>query len=312
MYPAASKVDGVSTEPAAEYNSFYADLISILSSFGITPDGAQTDQLAKSIASFGLTGRYFSESGAADAYVLTAAPNTRKMPGAYLTGMIVEFVPGNVNTGASTINVSSLGVKAIKKADGTTALSAGDIVASGLTKLWYDGTNFRMHSSGVPYTPTAANALVGSRIQHRRYEIGSMIDCANASPYPGDNTDASNTQGDQIMTDTFTPLLSTSKIKITIEVNGCFEATNQGFIWLLLGADTAARKLGSMTGIPNVLFNSGTITFEYLPASVSTITAKVRASQPSTGYHFTFNGIAAAAKGNGKLLSSITWEEIKQ
>lgn len=179
-----TKTDGISTEPGAEYNSLTSELKSILSSFGITPDVAQTDQIAKAIASYGLTGRYFSESGAADAYVLTAVPNTRAMPSTYLTGMIVEFIAGNANTGASTINVSGLGAKNIKRADGTTALSAGEIVTTGLTKLWYDGTNFRMQSSGQQIVPLATGDVRGLEVSHAVNSVtaaaGSCRDSADA------------------------------------------------------------------------------------------------------------------------------------
>jgi hypothetical protein len=49
----------------------------------------------------------------------------------------------NANTGASTINLNSLGAKSIVK-NGSTALSASDINAGQILCLVYDGTNFQI------------------------------------------------------------------------------------------------------------------------------------------------------------------------
>ena len=62
---------------------------------------------------------------------------------AYAAGQMFAFVAANTNTGAVTINISSLGAKAITK-NGTTALSAGDINANYLFVIVYDGTQFQV------------------------------------------------------------------------------------------------------------------------------------------------------------------------
>lgn len=59
----------------------------------------------------------------------------------YSTGMMVIFTPANNCTGATTINIDSLGAKSIVKGDGT-ALESGDLQASTVHFLIYDGTNF--------------------------------------------------------------------------------------------------------------------------------------------------------------------------
>lgn len=60
---------------------------------------------------------------------------------AYTAGMGVYFVPANNSTGAATININSLGAKSIVKGDGT-ALESGDLQASTVHFIVYDGTNF--------------------------------------------------------------------------------------------------------------------------------------------------------------------------
>lgn len=71
---------------------------------------------------------------------------------AYTAGMEVRFVKSSTAcTGgtATTLNISSLGVKAIKQADGTTDPASGDCPASRQLILRYDGTLFRILGGGA-------------------------------------------------------------------------------------------------------------------------------------------------------------------
>jgi len=93
---------------------------------------------------------YASDTGAANAYVVTLSP----VPGAYTAGMLVQFKASNANTTTSTVNVNSLGAKTIVKPDGS-ALSANEIKSGQIVELEYDGTNFQMISpSGIALTST--------------------------------------------------------------------------------------------------------------------------------------------------------------
>jgi hypothetical protein len=80
--------------------------------------------------------------GSANTYTLT--PN--RTISAYADGdaFLVEF--NATNTGATTINVSTLGAKSIVTPSGT-ALAAGDIVSGGRYVISYDGTNFQLLGS---------------------------------------------------------------------------------------------------------------------------------------------------------------------
>lgn len=133
-----SKVDG-NTIDAPEWNQL-ADLDNAVTSSGQTPSTGNLNQLGIAMAINAAGADFYSDSGTADAYVLTAI-GTLKSPHAYFDGMRVRFRPDNANTGASTVNVATLGVKSIKRSDGTTATSAGDIVANTDTELRYDLAN---------------------------------------------------------------------------------------------------------------------------------------------------------------------------
>lgn len=69
-------------------------------------------------------------------------------PGAYAAGQTFRFISAGANTGAVTLNVNSLGAKAIKK-DGTAALVAGDIPSGAVVEVVYDGTNFQLVRNGA-------------------------------------------------------------------------------------------------------------------------------------------------------------------
>lgn len=86
---------------------------------------------------------YVTDSGSADALVV----NPTYAISSYVEGLRLVVKIGNTNTGTATINVSSLGVKAVKRHDGTT-LVAGDLVAGSIVEMIYDGTEFRI--AGAP------------------------------------------------------------------------------------------------------------------------------------------------------------------
>lgn len=85
---------------------------------------------------------YIADSGSANAISLTLPYS----PGSYTTGLLVRFKANATNTGATTINVNSLGVKNLYKyAAGTLGnIVAGDIVSGGIYEAIYDGTQFQL------------------------------------------------------------------------------------------------------------------------------------------------------------------------
>lgn len=96
---------------------------------------------------------YSTAGGTANA--LTANPATPIL--AYNEGLHITVKAINANTGAATINVSSLGVKNILRADGT-ALQAGDIVVGQILDMTYDGTQFRLSMAFGDISPAGVVA----------------------------------------------------------------------------------------------------------------------------------------------------------
>lgn len=105
-----------------------------------TPDLARSTLLSDYVA---------SDTGSANAYAIAPTPAIS----AYAAGQAFSFKAAHTNTLASTLAVSGLTAKAIKKLDGATALTAGDITTGQIITVEYDGTNFQM------LNPSAINAL---------------------------------------------------------------------------------------------------------------------------------------------------------
>ncbi len=87
-------------------------------------------------------------TGTADVMIATPSPALA----AYAAGVRVLLITpsaGTGNTGAVTLNVSSLGALAIRKGDGSSALVEGDLPPSTFIEVIHDGTLFRLLSIGM-------------------------------------------------------------------------------------------------------------------------------------------------------------------
>ncbi len=128
---------------AADVNGFKNENTTLITTSGQTPAAGNNNQTAISTSIYAAGAAFYTDSGVADAYVLSPVGG-KLAPNAYFNGLRVRVIPGNDNTGASTINVDGLGVKDIKLNDGTTNPAAGDIMAGIQIVLFYDGVVFRI------------------------------------------------------------------------------------------------------------------------------------------------------------------------
>ena len=127
----------------------------LLKAAGITPSAnpdtaldKNSSQYLQAVLNLVMTGFTFDDSGAVDAYVLSVVGNN-PAPAAYTDNMTIAFIPGNTNTGASTVNVEGLGVKDLVGAGAP--LIAGDITANHLESMYFDLANdrFELHIHGA-------------------------------------------------------------------------------------------------------------------------------------------------------------------
>lgn len=176
-----SKIDG-NTVAGVEWNQL-ADADNLVISSGQTPSTSNLEQLAIASARYSSGGQFFTDSGTANAYVLTPvspfkSPVSVVAGEGYFNGMTIIFRAGNANSGASTVNVNSAGVKNLKKTDGTD-VATGDILTTVDVVFRYDGTNFIKLEGVNPATAT---------IQGRSY-LPKNITIANNVASPNDIID---------------------------------------------------------------------------------------------------------------------------
>lgn len=82
---------------------------------------------------------YAIDTGVANAYAIAL----NSILTSYVEGQSFSFKAVNANTGASTVNIDGLGIKSIKRRDGTD-LKSGDILAGSINIIQFDGTNFQL------------------------------------------------------------------------------------------------------------------------------------------------------------------------
>jgi hypothetical protein len=129
-----------STLAATEFNQLPDELQGLFSSANITPSSSDVMQTRKAIASYVANGTFYTDSGTVNSYILTtitSGAGTKQAVPSYQNGMLVRFKVGATNTGASTVNVSSLGVVDIVRTDGT-PLTGGEMVSGQIVELTFD------------------------------------------------------------------------------------------------------------------------------------------------------------------------------
>lgn len=122
-------------------NSIRSEINNLITNTGQTITDANLNQLGIAAAIMSAGSTFYTDSGIADAYVLSGV-GFKSVPNLYFTGMQVRFFPGASNTGACTVNVNDMGVKNIKARDGTSTPAALAITAGRESWLTFNGTNF--------------------------------------------------------------------------------------------------------------------------------------------------------------------------
>jgi hypothetical protein len=171
-----SKVDG-NTVSASEFNQL-AEIDNLISTSGQTPSTANLEQQAIASARYSSAGNFFTDSGTANAYVLSPvspfkSPVSSVATETYFNGMVIRFRAGNACSGASNVNVNNAGSKSLVKSDGSTALTTGDIPANTEVEFVYNGTNFVQSLGNVPATTTTQGVVFRKAPTIQKFTSGS-------------------------------------------------------------------------------------------------------------------------------------------
>lgn len=164
---------------------------------------------------------YAVDSVGTDAYAISPSPAIS----AYVAGQTFTFKAGTANTGAATLNVSTLGAKTIKKF-GTLDLVTGDIVANQVIIVVYDGTNMQLQSGTTPVVPVVnlftANTPIGSSTT--QFDITNTVATTYRYTWDGTGTDPNITA----LTFPIGTVVDIQAQNFTAGNNGLFTVTGSG------------------------------------------------------------------------------------
>jgi len=124
-------------------------------------------------------GVFFTSTGSANTYVLSPSPAIT----AYAAGQRFSVNFNAANTGASTINISTLGAKSLVKGV-STALVGGEISTNEIVDVIYDGTNFQIQGSVDEVIEFNPNLLYNSD-----FKIAQRGTTFNSTTTPANNDD---------------------------------------------------------------------------------------------------------------------------
>lgn len=115
---------------------------------------ALVSQFVQALATYAAASQFYTDTGAADVYVLTVI-GAMFAPPAYVDGMLVRSIVANTNTGGATIDVAGIGVVPLF-VDGVAAV-AGDIEAGKRFTAVFDAANVRFDIPVVAATGGGGN-----------------------------------------------------------------------------------------------------------------------------------------------------------
>jgi hypothetical protein len=162
---------------ASEVNQVNDETEGSISDTGQTPSAGNLTQQSTAMSIYAAGGAFYTDSGAADAYVISTV-GSKRAPIAYFDGMAIAFRAGNTNTGPSTVNVAGLGVKTIQ-AFGA-AVIAGYIRDNNITTAVYNaGTGFFDLTSEVirefaAVTGGAETSTTGAAVSKLTLDVGTV------------------------------------------------------------------------------------------------------------------------------------------
>lgn len=159
----------------------------IITGAGLTPSTSDQQQTHRAIAIYAAGGDFYTDSGAANAYVLTPV-GAKLAPTAYFDGMRIRFIPDNANTGASTVNAGGIGAVSIKRPDGTDVV-AGNLPAGRPIELFHD-----IGTGTFVFAPNFATETEIGLLQFATAAEANALSVTDKAVSPGRIPIASNTQ----------------------------------------------------------------------------------------------------------------------
>ncbi len=170
----ASNNLGVAAPPTPYAGMWWADLEKDLMCVRNVSNTAWIIVGTISAGLFPVSHKYAQDGGTADAYNITVIPALTT----HAEGMPIVFKAAHTNTGAATLAVGGLAIKAIRK-NGTSALEANDIVAGQIVTVVYDGVYYQLQ------TPSAYIPGILAKLNAMSVPVKAVIPFPSADPPDG-------------------------------------------------------------------------------------------------------------------------------
>lgn len=183
MQDLTGKIPG-SQLTAAEWNQLPEEVQNVITNSGIVLSGGDINQLAKALARFIGSGTFYTDSGAADAYVLTNI-DTLQGPIALSNGLKIRYIPSATNlTTTPNVNVATLGAKDLVNEWGD-PLQPGQIPAGRTIEAEYNlsGDNFRVLDSSQTVLVTSGDFVLGGGVAAWNDVTGITTDVISGGVY---------------------------------------------------------------------------------------------------------------------------------
>ena len=232
---------------AEEFVQPMSEIEGVIESTGQTLSDLDLNQLGKGIAGYVANGNFYTDSGIADAYVLTKI-GSKQTATAYTDGLQAHFIVGNTNTGASTVNIAGLGAKNITGSESAGSMVSGEYRAIVYRESSGDFTLTPINSRSLSYTPVNAGAVeydAQTRLRNEEWASDNAIDNTGVIDATAAMIEGNYTQSSEIRLGSGTFKMNKWMELNSIKGNGYstelkpFSAvTNDGFI-LSLGAHSS-------------------------------------------------------------------------
>lgn len=221
-----------------------SDLAAIISDISNVENRLTTDESSISSLKNEVI-RFTVSTGSANTYLANLSDVT-----AYYSGLILNMVINVDNTGASTLNVTGLGAKAIKFAGND--LTAGMLKANTICQLIYDGTVFNLQPTAKQVNDLQ-NDLVAQKADYVR-QPGYGVDSGTANAYAITLTPAPTSYIDGM--GVIAKIAHANTGASTLNVNGLGAKT-------IVNPDGTALSSGDLSagGIYSLKYNSTTSNF---------------------------------------------------
>ena len=225
---------------------------------------------------------------------------------AYQAGQMFYWVAAGANTGAVTLNINSLGAKAVTR-DGSTALIADDIQSGEIVMVVYDGTRFQMINAANSFGNTTINGTLTVTGKSNLAEVSTpSINATVAAIITLTATSASITSanaGYARVTDLHATGASVASINAAVALLTTATVTSL----TATGASIASANIGSLnlTGVSVASANFGVANVTDLRAAGASVTSANLGNAVITTMTATGASVASANLGTA-VISSLT------